>query len=196
MARNDARATFYSDMYDGGVMGPPVAHLGSLAKGTKNLSDVTLGIFQEWFNDSDPAVRKACQDAVSALEKRGAKVTKVNIPNLGWLRLSHAIKITSEFAVAWDAPLCDASNDNMEPNTRITVALGSTSTALEVTAADKLRRFAFDHVHRIFDSGVDAIVTPTVSISAPILTDSIKELGESNTPMQVTKMRLVQGGDL
>jgi Asp-tRNA(Asn)/Glu-tRNA(Gln) amidotransferase A subunit family amidase len=197
MAREDDRATFYSEMYDGGVIGPPTAHLGSLAKGTRDLSNVTLGIFEEWFNDSNPAVRQACQDAVDALQKRGATVQKVNIPNLGWLRLSHAMKISSEFAVGWDKPFHDTtSNDNLEPNTRITVALGSTSTALEVTSAEKLRRFAFDHVHAIFDSGVDAIVTPTVGVSAPALTEAIKERGESNTPMNVEFLKYVFLGNL
>ncbi len=47
----------------------------------------------------------------------------VSIPHLGKMSLSHGIKISSEFALGWDA-LYYTKPDSMEPNTRITIGLG------------------------------------------------------------------------
>jgi Asp-tRNA(Asn)/Glu-tRNA(Gln) amidotransferase A subunit family amidase len=121
----------------------------------------------------------------------GAIVREINVPNLGWLRLAHALKISSEFSIGWDAAYHSPNSDLLEPATRITVALGATSTALDVLAAEKLRGWAFEHVHAIFDGGVDAIVTPTTSVTAPVIDPGALEAGESNTPLQVELLKYV-----
>jgi len=89
-------------MYDGGSQaGRPAAHLGGFTEG-HNLTGVRLGVFWEHFNDSSADVHAACLDAVRKLEAAGAVVVPIEIPNLGWLRLAHAIKISTEFASKWD----------------------------------------------------------------------------------------------
>jgi Asp-tRNA(Asn)/Glu-tRNA(Gln) amidotransferase A subunit family amidase len=51
----------------------PTPHVADFDK-TADLSDVTVGVFWEWFNDADPEVVAACQKQVQFLQSRGAKV--------------------------------------------------------------------------------------------------------------------------
>jgi hypothetical protein len=44
-------------------------------------------------DDADPAVVARNRQAVEALERRGATVKQIRLPNLNWMRLSHAIKV-------------------------------------------------------------------------------------------------------
>ncbi len=60
---------FYTQLYDGGVHGPPQAHLTSFLDG--DLAGVRLGVFAEWFNDSQPEIRARCYEVVDFLESRG-----------------------------------------------------------------------------------------------------------------------------
>jgi Asp-tRNA(Asn)/Glu-tRNA(Gln) amidotransferase A subunit family amidase len=69
--------SFYNRLYDGDLAGTPPAHLwveqesesnAGAAGGTQDLSDVRLGIYDEWFDDSAPAVRSLCRAAVRDLE--------------------------------------------------------------------------------------------------------------------------------
>lgn len=51
----------------------------------------------------------------------------------------------------------------MEPNTRVVCGLGSTVTALEALAADKLRAWAFKYVTELYErERLTAIVNPTI----------------------------------
>lgn len=79
----------------------------------------------------------------------------------------------------------------LEPATRITLALGGSATATEVLAGEKLRRWAFDYIHAIFDDNVTAIVTPTTSISAPRVSQESLAYGESNTTQIVELLKYV-----
>jgi Asp-tRNA(Asn)/Glu-tRNA(Gln) amidotransferase A subunit family amidase len=101
VARN-APGSFYNDLYDGGMHGPPEPHLRHFAD-IADLSDVRIGIFPAWFQDSAPAIQQRCRDAVAYLKSRGATVVEVSVPHLQVMSLAHAMKISSEFALGWDA---------------------------------------------------------------------------------------------
>jgi Asp-tRNA(Asn)/Glu-tRNA(Gln) amidotransferase A subunit family amidase len=74
----------------------------------------------------------------------------------------------------------------LEPNTRITNALGSTATALEVLAGEKLRHFIFNYMTELFaKEKLHAILTPTIGVDVPILSDEAKVRGETNTAMSL-----------
>ena len=181
---------FFTTYYDGGVQGPPPPHLEGFSR-IEDLSDVRLGVFPEWFDDSDTAVRDLCNDALQYLVGRGATVVNVTIPHLPWLSLAHGIKIASEFALAFDKHL-HTRYDSLEPNTRITVGIGATVTALEVLAAERMRAWAFEHVQGLFASNnLTAIVTPTLPLVAPVLHPAARSHGESNTALVMQIMKYV-----
>lgn len=80
----------------------------------------------------------------------------------------------------------------MEPNTRVTVGLGLSVSAVEALACDKLRAWAFDYVNALFaDHQLTAIVSPTVPISAPPIPAGGLDAGESNTELVVEMMKYV-----
>uniref|UniRef100_A0A7S2SUD1 Amidase domain-containing protein n=1 Tax=Rhizochromulina marina TaxID=1034831 RepID=A0A7S2SUD1_9STRA len=192
---------FYSILYDNGERGPPSPHLSGVSEavaGTTrmDLAGVRLGIYWEHFNDSDEDVTAACLEAVQALEKRGAEVVPIRIPHLGLAGLAHGITISSEFAIDYDL-LYHASKVPLEPNTRITVGLGSSVTALEVRAAAKLRSWMFSFVTRLFqEQQLDAIITPTIATRVPLFDREAQTFGESNTPLVMAMMRYVNLGNL
>ena len=65
--------------------------------------------------------------------------------NLG--RLAHALSISSEFGLLWDDAVGHPEHaDEIEANTHITVGLGSTVTAVEIKACEKLRAYLFAYL--------------------------------------------------
>ena len=127
---------------------------------------------------------------------KGAKIKEFRIPNLNMARLAHSIKIATEFAVARDRAYHDRTS-NLEPNTRITIGLGLALSAVEIQAADKLRRYLFEYIHDLFVNGnIDVIVTPTVSMSAPIIPEGARDYGASNTPLSVELLKYIFLGNL
>ena len=113
---------FYSNMYDGGVRGPPPVHLKGLFEVT-NYTGVRIGVFPEWFEDGQPDVVAVARTSLQHLVDRGAELVKISIPHLHWMGLSHGIKIASEFAMGWDL-LSHTRLEDLDPNTRITVTAG------------------------------------------------------------------------
>lgn len=125
-----------------------------------------------------------CRHAVELLEAKGATVVPIAMPHMKALQLAHGTKIVTEFALGYDARY--HSGTGLEANTRITVGLGSTLTALEMLAADRLRAWAFDYVHSdIFGGGanVTALVSPTIGVTAPAISEAAMQTGESNNPL-------------
>jgi len=202
---------WFSKMYDGGVQGLPKAHFQSLmssaneneqnepkepSKSYKELSDVTIGVWYEWIEDASPPVVAATKSMLEGLVAKGAKIKEFRIPNLNMARLAHSIKIATEFAVKHDRAYHDRTS-NLEPNTRITIGLGLAMSAVEIQAADKLRRYLFEYIHDLFVNGnIDVIVTPTVSMSAPIIPEGARDYGASNTPLSVELLKYIFLGNL
>jgi Asp-tRNA(Asn)/Glu-tRNA(Gln) amidotransferase A subunit family amidase len=189
----DTRHAHFDRMYAGGGVGGgrPTAHLGGFAAAA-DLSQVRLGLFKSHFDDTSPGtdVHAVTSAAVAKLVAAGATVVPIEIPSLGWLRLAHAIKISTEFASGWDTKYSDWAD--LEPNTRITIGLGMTVTAVEALACDKIRAWAFDYMVRLFaEHNLTAIVSPTLPMSAPEFPPGAREFGESNTGFVVEIMKYI-----
>jgi Asp-tRNA(Asn)/Glu-tRNA(Gln) amidotransferase A subunit family amidase len=180
---------FYERLYDGGYHGVPKPNL----EGFGNIADLTtvrIGFFAYCFNDADPRVRSLCQEALDHLsQKLHAQVVPILIPHLQWLSLSHGIKISTEFASIWDVQLHNTPQ-YLEPNSRITLGVGSSVSALEVMSGEYLRAWGFDYVRDLFHKhNLTAIATPMLPILSPPLTEDAKAFGESNTPLSMKLMR-------
>ncbi len=180
----------YSKLYDGDRLGVPTPHLYDFDN-TQDLSDVRLGVFPEWFDDSDVDVRQRCRDTIAFLVSRGAVVVNITIPHLQWLSLSHSMKITSEFASHFDSQF-HTRPAFLEPNTKITVGMGSSSSSLEVLSGEILRAYAYEYIRDLFRTEkLTCIVTPTVPMAAPFLADDAKSYGETNIPLAVKVIKYV-----
>jgi Asp-tRNA(Asn)/Glu-tRNA(Gln) amidotransferase A subunit family amidase len=64
---------------------------------------------------------------------------------------------------------------------------------LEVLSGEKLRHFHFDYVTKqLFKKHkLSAIITPTIGVDVPILSEEAKVLGESNTAMSLLMTKYV-----
>jgi len=198
----DVRTDFYSNMYDGGNLGVPTAHLQSLLAGgdpmanSGDLSDVTIGVWHEWIEDASPPVVAATKATLSDLRSRGATVKEFRIPNIKQARMAHATKVVTEFAIRWDRAYHDTSS-TLEGNTRMIIGLGLALGAVEVLAAEKVRAYIFEYVRDVFaDGGIDVFLTPTTSITAPVIPEGTLEHGASNTPLSVELTKYIFLGNL
>jgi Asp-tRNA(Asn)/Glu-tRNA(Gln) amidotransferase A subunit family amidase len=181
---------FYSTLYDGDNYGPPPPHTAGM-ENIQDLSDVRIGIYREWFNDADKRVVELCMKAVAMLQSRGATVVDIIIPHLHAASLSHGIKISSEFALLFDK-YYHTAKENLESNTRITVGLGASVSALEVTAAERLRAWSFRYIQNLYaDHNLTVIITPTCGVLPPELSAEAKEEGESNIPLTLQVMKYI-----
>mmetsp|Transcript_14535 Transcript_14535/g.24120 ORF Transcript_14535/g.24120 Transcript_14535/m.24120 type:complete len:438 (-) Transcript_14535:188-1501(-) len=185
---------FYSELY--GSSGLPPPHTKDFDR-VQDLSDVRLGFFEEWFFDSDPRVADMCRQSLAALEARGAVLVPISIPHLHWLALAHSMKISSEFALGFDYEY-HHEFELLEANSKVTVGIGKTWTAMEVLVAEKLRRYAFDYLTKeIFGAlEVTAIVNPTIGVLPPRMSPAAKVSGESNSPLVVELMKYIFLGNL
>lgn len=191
---DNKKGHFYSEIFDGDVHGPPQASLSSF-NSIKDLSDIRIGIYKEWFYDSDPTVYKACDEAVKFLTSRGATIVYINIPHLQIMSMAHASKIATEFAMKFDSTRYSRS-DSMEPNTKVTIGLGSSFTSLEVISADHIRAWAFAHVNDLMEKeNLSCIITPTMGVLPPPLSDSAMTHGENNTPLVVQLLKYIYLGN-
>lgn len=72
------------------------------------------------------------------------------------------------------------------------VGLGSTVSALEILAGEKVRAWAFEYVSELFErENLDAIVNPSLAIEVPHLSEEAKLQGESDTALSVQAMKYI-----
>lgn len=72
------------------------------------------------------------------------------------------------------------------------MAIGATASALEELAGEKLRAYLFDYLAKLFaQERLTAIVTPTIGIDVPILSEAAKAVGETDTARSLILTRHV-----
>ena len=69
------------------------------------------------------------------------------------------------------------------------MGLGKSVTAVEVKACEKIRAYLFAYLRDEVFSKVDAIITPTTSITAPTIDDSVRAFGENNAGLNVELLK-------
>ena len=189
IAENE-KGHFYNQIYDGDLHGPPPPSLQGLYD-IEDLSDVRIGFWKEWFEDATPEVVSACYAALNHLESKGATVVPIEIPHLRYMSLAHAAKITGEFAVKFDH-LLHSDPGALEPNTKITVGVGSSMTALEVLSGERLRAWGFDYVNQLMETeNLSCIINPTIAVLPPPLSEDARIHGENNNPLTIQLMKYI-----
>ena len=129
------------------------------------LSDITVGIYNEWFEDADTSIVLACKNAVKSLEALGANTVEIKIPELEEVRVAHLITIAAELCEAIAVDFDEHFNDyNLE--TLMATLGGYSITGVQYVAAQRQRTRAIESLKRIFEK-VDCIVTPVTSCVAP-----------------------------
>lgn len=180
---------FYSELYGSSEILPD-PHV-SMFSNILDLSDIRVGVFHEWFQDSTEPVRRQCKEVLDFLESRGAKVVPISIPHLQTIRLAHGIKISTEFSSRWDKDLSTRPG-SIDPSIAITLAIGSTITAVEALSADTIRHWTLKYIQNLYrQHNLTIIANPTVSVLPPVLHQIVKKNGQSDTNLTLEVMKYI-----
>lgn len=159
-----------------------------------DLAGVRLGVFKPWFEDADADVVAACWRGLRALEKRGAVLVDVEVPDLDLLRVVHLFTIVIEMAASQAAHYAEHKRD-YGVDTRINLALARSLDATDYVHAQRHRTTLCDHFDRALEN-VDALMTPTVGCTAPTLHADALATGESDIALVMKIMRFAPAANV
>lgn len=159
-----------------------------------DLAGMTLGVFWPWFRHARPEVVAACEMVVERFEGLGARIRSVGIPDLEAARVAHAITIASEMAQALD-PWWEAHHLEHGLDVRINLGLARSYTAEDYIRAQRVRTRITAQLNGLLRE-VDAVVTPTTAVTAPLITRAALDGGESDLATLSEIMRFVTVANL
>jgi Asp-tRNA(Asn)/Glu-tRNA(Gln) amidotransferase A subunit family amidase len=152
-----------------------------------DLRGVTLGVYWPWFRHAAPEVVQRCESLVRELVARGAALREVELPELDLLRVAHIVTITSEMVAAM-MPYDGNHRHDFGLDARANLASARGATAAEYVNAQRIRTRAIATFQRAF-SDIDAIVTPSTAVVAPLINPAAQPYGESDLSTTTEIMR-------
>jgi Asp-tRNA(Asn)/Glu-tRNA(Gln) amidotransferase A subunit family amidase len=168
------------DANDSQTDGAPPLPKGSLeralARGVKGLR---IGVEEREWRDAARGVSKACEDAIHALERAGAKITPVQIPLARFAPAIGYVTIGLEALVALRAEWRD-HGDEMSRDLQVSLAALQTLSGVDVVDAMRLRAGLRREAQRVFGE-VDLLALPTTAATAMSVTDAEMETGFADT---------------
>jgi Asp-tRNA(Asn)/Glu-tRNA(Gln) amidotransferase A subunit family amidase len=132
-----------------------------------DVEGLKIGVYEEWFHDARHEVVATTTALLEELEKRGAQIVPVTIPELDSLRMALLVTITSEMRHALETAYRDHRSD-FGNEARANLALARYITTSDYIKAQQVRRRMLGHFERAFDT-VDLIATPTTANLPPRL---------------------------
>ncbi len=138
----------------------------------QNLSRFTLGVCEWMFEDNDPGIAEAVRSALAELERAGAKLVTIDVPNLAEMHsLFRRGGIAGlEFAGFINQPHMRQWKEALDPIVRSRFAAIEAVPATEYIARVMRIGEMAQEAKQVFE-GVDAIVGPTIPISPPKIAD-------------------------
>jgi Asp-tRNA(Asn)/Glu-tRNA(Gln) amidotransferase A subunit family amidase len=173
-----------ADPRDPDTLNAPPVTLEGLNRPT--LTGLTLGIYPEWFNHADPEIVSVCEQMLNQLKKAGAKVKQIELPELDAAYVAHAYTIVSEMAAGLQ-PYLDQQARLARDSQMPLIMIRSTS-PVDYVYAQRIRTRILRHVRAAFEK-VDAIITPAVAMTAPLIPQYALPEGESNLTQIIEMLR-------
>jgi Asp-tRNA(Asn)/Glu-tRNA(Gln) amidotransferase A subunit family amidase len=161
--------------------------------GQTDLHGLTFGVYRPWFNHAAPDIVAACQQTLNTLERLGAAIREIEIPELDAQRVAHAVTILSEMAQSMERYRAGHNHEHAY-DVRISLLIGRACTARDYLQAQRIRTRAIAHFARALGQ-VDAIITPTTAITAPPLQPAVWPAGESDLSVVIEIMRYIIPGN-
>ncbi|KAF4654474.1 hypothetical protein FOL47_009964 [Perkinsus chesapeaki] len=136
--------------------------------------DYTIGYDPAWVHDSEPAVYQLFDEVATWLRSQEGITIDGNFVMTNWKQqaLAHTLTIASEFAVAH-------RNDNLdilEPNTKLSLALGKEVKPRTIAAAEKVKQWASEQWMEQFEK-MDVVITPAMAMPAQPIKEGIDTYG-------------------
>jgi aspartyl-tRNA(Asn)/glutamyl-tRNA(Gln) amidotransferase subunit A len=149
---------------------PPLPH-GSLERAlSRGVKGLRIGIEEREWRDATRVVAKACEDAVEALERAGAKIVHVQIPLARFAPAIGYVTIGLEACAALRAEWRDHA-DEMSKDLQVSFSALQTLSAVDFLDACRLRAGLRRQAQAAF-ADVDLLALPTTAMTAPSVTDA------------------------
>ncbi len=158
-----------------------------------DLSGLRFGIYPEWNEHADPDVVLVFKEMLSNMEKRGAEIIEIEIPELDEMRISHAITILSEMAMCMR--VYKSQRKEMAEAVRLSLVLGEEMSSNDYLQAQRYRTKALATFERIFTQ-VDVILSPATAKPAQAFPLANPTQGWSDLSIDTEYMRYVYTGNL
>jgi Asp-tRNA(Asn)/Glu-tRNA(Gln) amidotransferase A subunit family amidase len=159
-----------------------------------DLSDLTLGVYWPWFRHATAEVVTACEAMLKALQKMGATLREITIPDLEAARMAHTVAIISEMAQALERTYTAHHREHsLEVRLNLAVARGLTNR--DYIKAQRVRTQVIAHFAQALEQ-VDVIVTPSTALTAPAIPAAALPHGDSDLSTLVEIMRFATPANL
>jgi Asp-tRNA(Asn)/Glu-tRNA(Gln) amidotransferase A subunit family amidase len=125
-----------------------------------------------FFSVVDPEVEAAVRAAVRVFAALGAEIVEVRLPEAieGLFEVYRAIQRPEAVTAHIDAGWYPAIADRYAPETRAALERGLTYSASDYIRAQRTRQAFTAEMEQVFDE-VDALLTPTLAVTAPRVAD-------------------------
>jgi aspartyl-tRNA(Asn)/glutamyl-tRNA(Gln) amidotransferase subunit A len=156
---------------------PPGDYAASAAD--RDLAGVRIGIDRDYFFDGvDPEYAKLVDAAVGELSALGATLVPVRIARTELVRGVFVTIMLTDMS-SHHGHLARDRGDLLDPRTRMCLQFGGLIPGSHYVSAQRARRALRESVRTVFtESGLDALVTPSASETAPEVSDASVNLFE------------------
>lgn len=154
-----------------------------------DLDGVTIGVPDSYFFDNlEPAVADSLRDALDTLRGLGAVLTPVSIPHLPEAAVAASVTLLSEAATTLEKWHRQKAEE-LGPDILFRLELGAGISARQYLKAQHVRAVVRAAFATVFED-VDALVTPQLPITAPLLGQSLVTPGhvEEAVPDALTRL--------
>jgi aspartyl-tRNA(Asn)/glutamyl-tRNA(Gln) amidotransferase subunit A len=159
--------------------------------GQRSLESVRLAVPRRYFCDQlDDAVRARFEATMASLRSRGVAIDEVDIPHAALIAPAY-LHIVFGDAAAYHGDTLDVMPERYTPNVRMRLELARYVTAEDYVRALDARRLLGRDVDAAL-AGRDALVLPTLPITAPPLGAEMVRVGATSEPVRNVMLRLTQ----
>ncbi|MBN1999445.1 amidase [candidate division KSB1 bacterium] len=158
------------------------------------LDGLTLGVFWPWFRHADEIVVSTCGKMLREFSQMGAKIIEVEIPGLEAGRVAQLITIAAEMSQRQEE-FYKKHHRKYGLDVRFNLALARLFTARDYIKAQQIRTQMTANFNRVLQK-VDAIMTPTTGITAPVIPKAALSHGDSDLTTLTEIMRFVTPANL
>ncbi len=146
------------------------------------------------YENLDPEVDNAVKKALVTLEKLGAELIPVDVPDMEEFNIIGKLILSAE-ATSVHRSRLQHLRENFGDDVRALLEQGETVLATEYLTAQKKRRELVRDFDRLFDQ-VDIIAAPTAPIAAPRIGEGTVSIGASSVEVRLAVTRLVRAVNL
>lgn len=152
------------------------------------VKDLRIGVPENFFFDrTEPGVEKAVRQALAKIEKLGATIVPVKLPDIAAINTAGRIILLAE-ASAWLEPYHLSRRGDISPEVLALLDQGRMVSGTQYVNAQRARRVLTREFARVWKK-VGLIFTPTIPMGAPKIGPSTVTLGgvEEDTRMATTR---------